>query len=381
MNVKQVSTILNETIKQMSGDVDIADLTITDVVDMGKTESKDWLDKFYGNLYDRIYKFVMSIRSYTPTEHNIFKDYQTFGAALEKVYVDPMKAQENKAWLLNNNQSVDPFVINKQTTKVKVFSDRNTWSLPFTIFDNQTNSAFNSETELTAFVSNLFLAIDNDFKAQIEAIEELTKINFIAQKLIYKKSHATSKGVINLLQEYKNVHADSQLTATTCREDKEFLRFSAMLMTTYVNKLEKRNTLFNNEQYYRFTPKDMLHVDVLNDFAKSMKFYLESDTYHNDLVALPRYSEVMYWQGTGTDYNFNDCSAINVTIGENKVEQANIVAFIYDTEAMGITVWNERTTSQYNASGEYTNYFKKADIGCYNDVSEQAIVFIIEDVL
>ena len=107
-----------------------------------------------------------------------------------------------------------------------------------------------------------------------------------------------------------------------------------------------------------------------------METYLQSDTFHDEIVKLPQYSELPYWQGTGTKYDTNDCMSINITTSSGKVVNASgIIGIIADEDALGITIWNERTTSAYNGHGEYTNYYKKADIGLWNDLSENAIVF------
>ena len=83
-----------------------------------------------------------------------------------------------------------------------------------------------------------------------------------------------------------------------------------------------------------------------------------------------------FWKGTDAKYDKNDCMTINITNTGGKVVNASgIIGIIADEDAMWITIWNERTTSEYNGHGEYTNYFKKADIGLWNDLSENAIVF------
>ena len=57
---------------------------------------------------------------------------------------------------------------------------------------------------------------------------------------------------------------------------------------------------------------------------------MESDTYHNELVKLPRYEEVNYWQASGTGFSFEDVSTIdiqNAKINEGaEVKQSGIVA-------------------------------------------------------
>ena len=75
----------------------------------------------------------------------------------------------------------------------------------------------------------------------------------------------------------------------------EFIRFASYVMSLYVDRLSKISTLFNVGGKDRFTPADMLHIVMLSDFKASATAYLESDTFHNNLVALPESESVPYW--------------------------------------------------------------------------------------
>ena len=52
---------------------------------------------------------------------------------------------------------------------------------------------------------------------------------------------------------------------------------------------------------------------------------------------------------------------------------------MFDEEAAAVVNENYRTTAQYNARGEYTNYFYKWDAGYMNDTYENCIVFLVAD--
>ena len=140
------------------------------------------------------------------------------------------------------------------------------------------------------------------------------------------------------------------------------------------------STLFNDEGYKRHTPKSDIVVNVLQDFSSATTAFMESDTYHNELVKLPRYESVPYWQGSGTKYSFTDTSAIDVRLdAETEVKKSGIVAVIYDYMAMGVTLTEKRSATQRNNKDEYTNYYNKANFGYFNDMSENGIVFYLEE--
>ena len=117
---------------------------------------------------------------------------------------------------------------------------------------------------------------------------------------------------------------------------------------------------------------------MLNDFESAVIANLQSNTYNDELVQLPLYNTVPYWQGSGTTYDFANVSKIDITTSSGVVEtKENIICLMTDFEALGITMDNRRSKSAYNASGEYTNYFEKADMGYFNDMSEQGLVFTL----
>ena len=95
---------------------------------------------------------------------------------------------------------------------------------------------------------------------------------------------------------------------------------------------------------------------------------------------MPRYESLPYWQGSGTKYSFADTSAIDVRLDtDTEVKKSGIVAVIYDYMAMGVTLTEKRSATQRNNKDEYTNYYNKANFGYFNDMSENGIVFYLEE--
>src|SRR5699024_10635121 len=93
---------------------------------------------------------------------------------------------------------------------------------------------------------------------------------------------------------------------------------------------------------------------------------------------LPKYETVPYWQGSGTAYDFDSVSKIDVVTSDgNTVTQSGILGVMFDRHALGISNLDRRVTTNYNASAEfYTNYYK-FDAGYFNDLNENFIVFYL----
>ena len=143
------------------------------------------------------------------------------------------------------------------------------------------------------------------------------------------------------------------------------------------------STLYNAEDIPRHTPDDKLVVEILGQFASATASYLESDTFHNELVKLPRYEEVPYWQGTGTSFAFEDVSKIDITNSElitaqnstGTISQTGIIAFVHDYDAVASIIYRRRTKTLYNPRAERMNIYMKCDKGYAVDLSENGVVF------
>ena len=377
MNVKQVYTNLNDVSKQMYGDKAVSVTDLTGVVALGDTVLSSSSDKdlFLNTLVDRIGKTIISQRAYSAAVNKLLDNAFAFGAILQKIYVAPVKAKHAEQYDFEDG-SGDLFVIEKPDVAQKLFQNRDVWSVQITIPDFQLTSAFTSGEAMAAFIDAIFLAMRNSMEVYLEGMAELCYANMIGERIVDTKVNG-GVTVIDLLTAYNTV-AGTALTAADALISPGFLKYASMMINLYVKRLGKMATRYNSEGFARFTPKDRLRVTILADFASATASFLESDTYHRELVALPNYDEVMYWQGIGqaSDSGFSEVSKINIkTASGYDVVQSNVIAMLSDVEAMGLMYDNRRSKSFYNPSKEYTQFFEKADMGYYNDLSENAIVF------
>ena len=151
-------------------------------------------------------------------------------------------------------------------------------------------------------------------------------------------------------------------------------------MKLYATRLGTISRLFNIGGKARFTPRDLLHIVMLEEFKSSADVYLQSDTFHNEFVKLPEAEGVAYWQGSGTDYAFASTSKIMVKDSAgNSTTKTGILAVMFDRDALGVCNKDKRVTTDYNAKAEFYNNFYKFDCEYFNDTNENFVVFYIAD--
>lgn len=380
MVANQIYSLINTIAQESFGETAVNVVDTSTLVSLGDMvfSSDDNTDVFKKTLLDRIGKTVTNVRNYVSSSGDLLKSSFEYGCILQKLYVEMPEAQNNEAWDFDTLTS-DLLKITKPNFKQKLFQSMNTWEVEQSIPDNVLKTAFTSAEDMASFIEGIFTSMYNSLTVALENTINLCRANFIGHKMTSDKECSA----INLIELYKD-KTGKTVTVDSCLTDSDFLKFSSMTINLFVKRLKTMSSLFNEDGYRRHTPQENLVINVLADYASATTSYLESNTYHKELVGLPHYEEINYWQGSGEAFDFDSTSRINVTITKDGVQEivdANgIIAVLADNEAMGVTVKNRRSNTFYNPKKEVTTYFEKAEIGFFNDLSENGIVFYVEDV-
>lgn len=389
MKVQQIYTIVNSITQEVTGKSDIVAEDLHNIVDVG-TEifSATDVDNYVKSLVDHIGKVVFVDRDYRGIAPKVLMDAWEYGSVVEKIQMDLPTAVENPTWNLTNGQSYDPNVFYQPTITAKFFNNKSTFEIPMSFTEVQVKESFSNVTQLNAFMSMIYSMIARAMTVRTDSMIQRTINNMIAQTFNNdfssvsdnNYSNSTSTRAVNLLSMY-NAMGGTALSASEAITTPEFIRYASYQMGLYVDRLKGLSTLFNCGGKERFTPNDLLHIVLLSDFTKGADMYLYSDTFHNELVKLPNYESVPYWQGSGKDYSFNKTSAINVTVGTDdntkNISVSGIIGVMFDRDALGVTNYNERVTSNFNPKAEFYNEFYKYDCGYFNDLNENFVVFFL----
>ena len=377
-DVIQIYTILNDAAKQSLGSEAIAVVDTQSFISLGDKVLKSDTDteNFLSKLTDRIAKTVYLVRNYTGINKNLMREPFDYGVIVQKIHVEMPEAKENNAWKIGEQGYTPTYApVIKPTVSQKLFNKLSTWEIDVTIPDFMLKTAFLNESSMATFIDAIFTAMNNAMVMCADNNANLIRANFIGNKI----HSAKPTQAINLLSQY-NTLTNANLTVASCLRDVDFLKWATMQISLWTKRMRVMSKLFNEDNNSKFTSGEYLVLDVLQDFASSTATFLQSDTYHKELVALPMYNEVPYWQGSGTSFAFADTSKISVKIdGTNEVTQGGIIAVAYDYNAIGTTINEPRSTTERNNKDEYTNYYNKATIGCFNDLGENGIVFYIAE--
>lgn len=397
MEVKQIYTLINNVSKEVLGKTDIVQEDLTGIVDLGtEVFNQNAVDNYVKSLVNHIGKVIFVNRPYSGKVPSVLMDAWEFGSVLEKISADVPEAEENDSWNLTDGTSYDQDVFHKPTVTAKFFNSKVTFEVPVSITERQVKESFSNAAQLNGFISMIYAAVEKSMTIKADALIMRTINNMIAETVLADAqafgataagdmagadlSSASTARCVNLLKLYNDkTGASTKLTAAKAITDPDFIRFASYVMGTYADRLQSISTVFNVGGKERFTPKDMLHVVLLSDFAKAAQTYLYSDTFNRGDVLLPQAETVPFWQGSGQNYEFASTGNINIKeSGGKAVEISGVLGVMFDRDALGVCNLDRRVTTNYNAKAEFFNNYYKFDAGYFNDTNENFVVFFIE---
>lgn len=383
MEVKQIYSIMNTVTNEILGTENIVKEDLSNIVDIG-TEifNANAVDNYVKSLVNHIGKVVFVNRPYAGGAPSVLMDGWEFGSVLQKLTAEMPEAQVNESWNLTDGASYDPNVFKKPQISTKFFNKKVTFEIQMSFTEMQVKESFSNGDQLNAFMSMLYTAIDKSMTVKLDGLIMRTINNMIGETVYdeYGAANINSKSTnkaVNLLYLY-NQQYNKSLTAAAALTDADFIRYAAYVMGMTASRLTKISKTFNIGEKDRFTPSDMLHVVMLTDFKKAADVFLQSGTFNDEFTRLPKAEEVPYWQGSGTGYAFNDVSKVYIKTASGHDETVTgVLGVMFDRDALGVTNYNRRVTTNYNPKAEFFNNWYKFDAGYFNDFNENFVVFFV----
>ena len=390
MKVTQLFELVNIATKETLGTETVVNEDLTNIVDIGKEIiNTDNVDNYVKKLVNHIGKVVFVNRAYKGGVPSVFMDSWEYGSILEKISADLPQATENETWELENGKDYSPDVFYKPSVSAKFFNSLVTFEIPLSFTEKQVKESFSSKEQLNGFISMLQTSVENAITIKFDSLIMRTINNMIAETLAndldadkdgtLNFANGTLRAV-NLLQGFNaNRAVADKVTVANAFSNADFIKYATYQIGLVSERMARMSTLFNVGGKERFTPKDYQRIVMLSDFLASSEIYLLADTQNADKAKLPQNIDtVPYWQGSGTTYDYNDVSRINVkTASGQTVNVTGVIGCIFDKDALGVTNLDRRVTTNYNPKAEFYTNFYKFDAGFFNDLNENFVVFYI----
>ena len=387
--IKQKYAVVNDAIADALGkNAAATQLDTSDVVSLGQQlEDMGLTEGFFGALANRIVKTVYFVRVYSERSRSVLRDEHEYGAFVQKIYYTAPDFVENPEYGIpqaTTSEGVTTYTYNQSSpydvsatieVSASIFGGQGTLALEFVRPIDQIRTAFLSEAEMIRFIDGIYVVAENKVK---KAEEELTNM-----AVNTAMAYDINAGLVrNLLTEYNALQAVGEtITAAQAMRDADFLRYAAMEIKNTIGFMRKLSVVYNAAGYETFTSREDCVVELLGMFNSFSEIYLQSDTFHRELVELPRFEEVESWQllTNGVKQEFKDVSTISIKNGELEVEQAGIIAFIHDIEHVAAYFGHRRTWEKYNERDDLYIHGDTMRKGYAVDGHANGIVFVVAD--
>lgn len=376
MELTQIAPLLNETIvpNLLGQETTIAE-DLSNIVDLGTAIAdidadavKDYAKTFVAG----VARNWFDTRRYKKSDLGLYTDAREFGGVVQRVKGGLLTAVDSPIWTLesgvdyNDGHYYGIDTDNKIYMKDTIFQVKN--SIPSQMFKQSFTSA-DGVRELIALIES---RVDNTISLEIDGLARTVYAQMIA--------NGNKVNLVSLYNSYAGLSGANALTAETAINNHGFLRWSAQQIVRLRNLVTNFNKKYNDGTIETFTPREDLRVTLLDEFATSLMFNMESDTFHNDLVSVGEYNTITYWQNSSEDLlpSLGTTAEVKTVVGEESpVTVSNCVGCLFDKYGAGITSRLEKVSAGYVPQGDFTNYFHHIAKCQFVDLRNTAVILTL----
>jgi len=397
LNFQQISTILTSIVKQATNQAVLTPTDTQDFVSVGQLALRADRDSVMNAISDVIARTIFSIRPYSAKMIGLMMDTFRWGAMLRKLSIVDSDWMDDPAYKwpalfdatqnppTGNGEQIDPWTIKKPDVVQTNFYGASVYFDELTIFEDQLETAFTGPEQLGSLLSLIMTNLSNRLELSNEGIRRGLVANAIGSVIDENQAGR----VVHLLTEY-NTATGLSLTATTVYQPDNFAPFmkwvysrvaqicdlftemSTMFQTVITGKPVLRHTPYQDQRIYLYAPtRHDIDARVL------------ADTFHDSFLRYGDVETVNYWQSIKTPDQINVLPAYTGTDGTvvngDAVTQANIFGVIFDRDAMGMTLLDQRVLSTpLNTKGLYRNLHVHAKQRVIMDNTEKIAVLLLD---
>ena len=395
MKVNQISTMLNSIYGEVLGETNLFKEDLSNIVSAGQiitasTAFGENFDNYVGKIIDKVGRVIVVDRVFRKKDLGIWRDSWEYSSMLEKIRCEVGDFTNNDEWVLldGTDAGADPdynsidivdklFKFVPPTVQSKYFNLKTTFRNKISITRKQLRSAFRSGSEMARFIAMIENRIRTKMEIGNQELERRVVTNLACAA--YNASNVVDLKTI----------LGSNLTFEQALKDQATLRGIAETITMTRKLMEEPSKLYSiTKGFMNFTPEEDSITIILTDVDNALRFNLYGSTYNEEFVKLEGYKTVPYWQGRKESGGTNDALATRASVNAKAVINgasgpttgdvaiANLVGIVFDRDAAMICNEDPEVRSQYNADGNFTNFFYNYDCSYYNDFDENAIVFV-----
>ena len=384
-----IGTILNQIVTQATGKAQITPTNTSEFTAVAQTGLLAGYDNLMGAISQVLSRTIISTRPYSRHFQGLEADNIRYGNHVRKInYVD-REWEDGSRLPLTTGVTVDDQAPTLDEVLQTNFYGQNDYEIPWTLFSNQIDVAFQNADELGSFITGKLQNISDMTEQKHESMARMILANLIAGVI----SINNAPQIVHLVTEYNTYSGYSPAkTLTEIRGDaaeySKFVKWVYGRVAQISSMLTERAIIYHQnvtgKEISRHTPYNKQNVYLLSSERFQMEASVLADVYHDNYLRMADKAILNFWQSITTPDTINVTPTYMKTDGtletpQAAVNQANVFGVITDVESAGYTIVNQRTTSAaYNGKGEFQNFWLKFTDRYWNDFTENTIVLLMD---
>lgn len=396
LSFNQISTLLNAINQQATGQTSIAPVDTASFVSMATTLLQMGYDPLATAISQVLAKTIFSVRPYSELFKGIRVSNQKYGNHVRKLQVVDKPLVDSKVYDLVDEYAVDHYEVRKPKVLQTNYYGEETFSDFLTIYTVQLDNAMSGPEEFASFISMILQNVEDKLTMSRENLSRM-----LVSNLIGAKAQADSGNVINLLtayNDYLGLTSTSRLTVEDVKDPDrygDFIKFAYAKIKNVSDLMRSRSVKYHmnitGSPIMRHTPYANQRL-YISSFDKHMiDTRVLADVFNDDQMRLMDFQPVDFWQSIESPdtvsvipvYINSSGQLVNAdtTAAERTTSiVTGVFGVLMDEEAIGYTITLERTErTPLNARGMYYNQFWHDTKKYWTDLTENAVVFILDD--
>ena len=404
--ISQSSAVIAELYKQCTGQSVMAPVDLSSFISIATTLQRTNKDILFNAITAMWRDTVFAVRPYRGQLLDMEFDTNRWTNASRKISFASKMPMDNAAYTYpaaydatqtpptGDGLSVDMYKIEKDKPVETVFYGQSTYIAKRTQFWEQLETALSTPELLASYNAAALQALENDRESWAEQLRHGLLINLIGSLVDESAASPELNRVHKVLTAY---NADTGLSLT--KEDvykpanlAPFARWLHAYITHIAARMRKNTTLYTTQLsqltqqglcVLRHTPAERLRVKITDKLLTQMRACVLSATYNQDLLSLDGAEGVVWWQAPELEDSVRVAPVYTNADGEQTQGTPrivdNIIGVMYDADALGCAVVSESMyTTPFNISGEYVNTEWKQRYKTRFDMTEKAVVLLLE---
>lgn len=384
-----IGTILNQIVTQATGKAVITPTNTSEFTAVAQTGLLAGYDNLMGAISQVLSKTIISTRPYSRHFQGLEADTIRYGNHVRKINYIDRDWEDGSRLPLTTGVTVDDQAPTLDEVLQTNFYGQNDYEIPWTLFSNQIDVAFQNADELGTFITGKLQNISDMTEQKHESMARMILANLIAGLLSINNPYQ----VYHMVSDYNTYSGYSPAkTLTDIRGDAaEYAKFTKWMYGRVAQisaMLTERAVIYHQnvtgKEISRHTPYEKQNLYLLSSERFQMEASVLADVYHDNYLRMADTAILNFWQSISSPDTIDITPTYMLSDGSldtpnSPVNQANVFGVITDVEAAGYTIVNQRTTSaRFNGKGEFQNFWLKFTDRYWNDFTENAAVLLLD---